>query len=202
MTDEKHNTEIREKRLSRSFRSQISADPVLSVAKLYSQPDDRDVCESLVRALEAPEKFIRSAAVNGLISLNDMYASTSVLWTLLHGSVQARKAAAEVLGKIGYGDILVIEYLIKALQDTDRIVRNTAIKALVLNSLMSNECQKNAIELLLYFRKDEKKYVRIAASKALRTIETILGVTIEPVIDEPPDTGKLLIDSQSATEKK
>jgi hypothetical protein len=56
--------------------------------------------------------------------------------------------------------------------------------------MTSDECQKNAIELLLYFRNDEKKYVRIAASKALRMIETMLGVWIEPVTEDPQDTIK------------
>jgi HEAT repeat protein len=182
--------ERRKKRLSKSFRARISTDP-MSVADLYSQPDDDDICEPLVRALEDSHKIVRSAAIDSLISLNDMYASTSILWMLLHGNVHARKASAEVLGTIGGNDITVINYLIKAMQDPDRFVRITTIEALVLNSMTSDECQKNAIELLLYFKKDEKKYVRIAASKALRMIETMLGVWIEPVTEDPQDTIKL-----------
>jgi HEAT repeat protein len=182
--------ERRKKRLSKSFRARISTDP-MSVADLYSQPDDDDICEPLVRALEDSHKIVRSAAIDSLISLNDMYASTSILWMLLHGNVHARRASAEILGAIGGNDITVSNYLIQAMQDPDKIVRDKAIESLVINSLTSDECQKNAIELLLYFRNDEKKYIRIAAAKALLMIETILGVWIEPVTEDTQDTIKL-----------
>jgi HEAT repeat protein len=115
--------EMRKKRLSKSFKTRISNDP-MSVVELYSQPDDDDICEPLVRALEDPDK--------------------------------------------------------------------TAIKALVLNSLTSDECQKNAIELLLYFMKDEKRYVRLAASKTIRMIENLLGVWIDPVTGGHQDSGKTI----------
>jgi len=130
--------ELRNKGLSKSLKARISADP-MSVADLYRQPDDRDICEPLVRALEDPHKIVRTAAIEALISLNDMYASTSILWTLLHGSDHARKAAAEVLGRIGNGDSLVIEYLSKALHDPISFVRNTAADALILVSLSVDE---------------------------------------------------------------
>jgi ABC-type Zn2+ transport system substrate-binding protein/surface adhesin len=45
--------------------------------------------------------------------LDDLYASSSILWTLLHGSRQARISAATVLGRLGKE--FAIPYLEKAL---------------------------------------------------------------------------------------
>jgi HEAT repeat protein len=130
--------ENKEIRLSKSLKARILSDP-MAVADLYSQPDDDDICEPLVRALEDPHKIVRSAAISALISLNDMYASTSILWTLLHGSDLARIAAAEVLGRIGNGDIIAIRYLTEALHDPNSLVRNAAADALILISLSVDE---------------------------------------------------------------
>ena len=111
----------------------------MSVADLYSQTDDDDICEPLVRALQAPEKIVRQAAIDALICLNDMYASNSILWMLLHGNVHAREAAARVLAIIGKGDLLAIRYLVMALHDPDSFVRNAAADALILVNLRADE---------------------------------------------------------------
>jgi len=118
--------------------TRIFTDP-MSVADLYSQPDDDDICEPLVRALQDPDETVRLAAIESLICLNDMYASSSILWMLLHGNIYAREASARVLAVIGKGDILAIKYLAMALHDRDRSVRNAATDALISISLISDE---------------------------------------------------------------
>jgi HEAT repeat protein len=107
----------------------LAEDPFV-VATWYGQPEDRDVCEPLIRALEDPEELVRRAAVDALISLDDFYAATPILWVLLHGSVPARTAAAEVLGEIARGDPLAIQYLTKARSDSDSGVRSAAARSL------------------------------------------------------------------------
>jgi|WetSurMetagenome_2_1015567.scaffolds.fasta_scaffold190262_2 HEAT repeat protein len=122
--------ETRRKQLSKSLKARISTDP-MSVADLYSQPDDHDICEPLVRALQDRDKIVRHAAIDALICLNDMYASSSILWMLLHGNIYAREAAARVLAFIGKGDLLAIRYLGMALNDPDSLVRDAAADALI-----------------------------------------------------------------------
>jgi HEAT repeat protein len=118
-----------EKPDSREKLLDILQDDPFIVAEWYSQPGDGDICEPLVRALEDPDEIVRAATVGALVSLNDLYAASSILWMLLHGSVHARKAAAEVLGAIGRGNLLAIQYLTKALEDPDNTVRRAAARA-------------------------------------------------------------------------
>jgi HEAT repeat protein len=112
-----------------SFYQKILKDP-FAVVDLYDQPDDDDLCEPLVRALEDPDDLIRRAAVRALIMLNDLYAASSIYGVVTHGSVPARRAAVEVLGRIGTGDSLAATHLINALSDSDPSVRECAAEAL------------------------------------------------------------------------
>lgn len=112
-----------------AIRAALAADPFAPV-EWYREPEDRDVCEPLIRALEDPLDLVRRAAVDALISLDDFYAATPILWVLLHGSVPARTAAAEVLGSIATGDALAIQYLSKALDDPDAGVRSAVALSL------------------------------------------------------------------------
>ena len=100
----------------------LSEDP-FGVPDKYYRPNDDDVCEALIRALEDPDWAIRRAAMRGLVSLNDMYASTPIFGTLHQGSPHARKAAAGVLAAIGRGSSLVVEHLSQAMSDPDESVR-------------------------------------------------------------------------------
>lgn len=112
-----------------SFYTKILKDPI-AVADLYARPEDDDICEPLVRALEDPDDLIRHAAVTALVMLDDLYAASSIYGVMTHGSVPARRAAVEVLGRIGTGDSLAATYLIHALSDPDFSVRQGAAEAL------------------------------------------------------------------------
>lgn len=114
-----------------------------------------------------------------LINLDDMYASHSILWMLLHGNTHARKAAARVLTEIGKGDLLAIQYLTMALHDPDRYVRNAAIEALICNSLKDGQSLQIIAELLLFTENDEKRYVRNAAARGLKMLEVVLLIAME-----------------------
>lgn len=112
-----------------AIRDALAADPFAPV-EWYREPEDRDVCEPLIRALEDPLDFVRRAAVSALIALDDFYAATPIVRVLLHGSVPARTAAAEVLGEIAKGDLVAIQYLSKALSDPDAGVRTAVALSL------------------------------------------------------------------------
>lgn len=112
-----------------SFYQKILRDPT-AVADLYARPEDDDICEALVRALEDPDDLIRRAAVTALIMLDDLYAASSIYGVITHGSVPARRAAIEVLGQIGTGDPLAATYLISALMDPDPSIQKESDKAL------------------------------------------------------------------------
>jgi HEAT repeat protein len=111
------------------FFKRLRDDPMV-VADLYARPDDRDVCEPLVRALEDPDALIRHAAVRGLVMLNDLHAASQIFWVASHGSASARKAAVEVLGRIGRHNRLAIDHLIQAQSDPDPSVRECSSEAL------------------------------------------------------------------------
>lgn len=112
-----------------SFFTKILKDPT-AVADLYARPEDDDICEPLVRALEDSDDLVRRAAVISLIMLDDLYAASSIYGVVTHSSIPARKAAIEVLGRIGTGDPLAASYLIQALLDPDPSVRQSATEAL------------------------------------------------------------------------
>ncbi len=112
-----------------AIRDALATDPFAPV-EWYREPQDRDVCEPLIRALEDPLDLVRRAAVDALIRLDDFYAATPILGVLLHGSVPARTAAAEVLGEIATGDPLAIQYLSKALEYPDAGVRSAVALSL------------------------------------------------------------------------
>jgi hypothetical protein len=116
---------------SREERRRLLRNDPMVVADWYGRPDDDDVCEPCIRALEDPDEMVREAAVAELMALDDMYASTPIFGTLLHGSVPAREAAARVLGAIGRGDILAFQYLSKAVTDPEKTVRLAAVRALM-----------------------------------------------------------------------
>lgn len=105
----------------------LRSDP-LAVLELYNGPEDRDVNESLVRALEDESRVVRRAAVESLVALNDLYAASSIYWTLRKGSDHARLAAAEVLGRLP--EPFSIPYLVDALQDPVAAVRIASVRAL------------------------------------------------------------------------
>jgi len=112
-----------------AFYIKILKDP-MAVADLYARPEDRDLCEPLVRALEDPDDLIRHTAVTALVLLDDLYAASSIYGVVTHGSVPARRASIEVLGRIGKGDSLAATHLFNALSDPDPSVRECAAKAL------------------------------------------------------------------------
>jgi hypothetical protein len=109
-------------------KSVVTIDQIFDVADRYASDDDDDLCEPLVRALEDSDEKVRQLAVEGLVMLDDLYASSSILWTLLHGSRQARTSAATVLGRLR--NEFAIPYLEKALEDKDACVRKATCKAL------------------------------------------------------------------------
>jgi len=123
------NQEIKPPLRDASFYIKILKDP-FTAAELYAQPDDDDLCEPLVRALEDPDELIRRSAVRALVALNDLYAASSIFKVVTKGSIPARRAAVEVLGRIGSGNSLAAKYLIHALSDPDSSVRETSIDAL------------------------------------------------------------------------
>ncbi|MCG7851490.1 MAG: HEAT repeat domain-containing protein [Methanosarcinaceae archaeon] len=101
---------------------------LLEVAERYSHPDDEDINESLVRALESTDTSDRKVAVDELVALNDLYAASRIFWVILNGSKHARIAAAEVMGKLG-GSLAVLS-LTKALKDPDKDVRKSVVEAM------------------------------------------------------------------------
>lgn len=169
--------------LSKSFKAKIRQD-LMVVADLYSEPDDRDVCEPLIRALGDPEKIVREAAIEMLINLDDMYSSHSILWTLLHGNTHARKAAARVLTEIGKGDQSVNEYLTLALHDPNKSVRFAVSEALIWNGMQGDESLLKVAELLLFTQKSEKRYVRNTAKRALKILEGVISGVMELKLQE------------------
>ena len=117
----------------RSIHRVIEAlrDDPLVIARWYGDAEDRDVCESLVRALEDRDFVVREMAVRELVRLHDLYASRSILMTLAHGSTPARLAAVEVLAEIGRGDISTFQHLTIQLTGPDQVVRLAVCRALV-----------------------------------------------------------------------
>lgn len=153
----------------KAFGKLVRTNPFV-VADLYAQPDDDDICEPLVRALEDPDRVIRKAAVEALVSLNDLHAASQIFWVVSRGSRHARKAAAEVLGKLK--DPMSIRCLIGALHDPDRAVRATAVEGLAGNIRNGNpaEFPKAAADLIALHLLADKRCVRNAASKVLMKI--------------------------------
>ena len=106
------------------------SDPWSAVADKYSHPDDTDINESLVRALEAKDDNDRKLAVEALIALNDLYAASRIYWVVLNGSKHARMAAVEVLGRL-CKDTYTLHALVKVnSSDKSRYVRWAAAEAL------------------------------------------------------------------------
>jgi HEAT repeat protein len=111
------------------------SDPWSAIADKYSHPDDTDINESLVRALEAKDDHDRKLAIEALIALNDLYAASRIYWVVQNGSKHARMAAVEVLGRLCH-DTLTIHALVKVnSSDKSHLVRRTAADALIRNSL-------------------------------------------------------------------
>jgi HEAT repeat protein len=115
---------------SRKKLEEVLQDDPFVLARWFGRPEDGDVCEPCIRALEDPDEIVREAAVSALIMLDDMYASMPIVGTLLHGSAHAREAAARVLGAIGRSDPIAFQYLAVALTDSDKAVRLAAVQAL------------------------------------------------------------------------
>jgi HEAT repeat protein len=112
-----------------------NSDPWSAVADKYSHPDDTDINESLVRALEAKDDHDRKLAIEALIALNDLYAASRIYWVVQNGSEHARMAAVEVLGRL-CRDTLTIHALVKVnSSDKSRLVRRAAAEALIRNGL-------------------------------------------------------------------
>lgn len=107
----------------------LKRDPFV-VVDWYQRPDDDDVCEALVRALEDPHKIVRQAATKALIMMDDLYASTSIYGVLMRGSFHARMASIEVLGYIGKGDPLAIKYITHISRDPNKLIAGLAELAL------------------------------------------------------------------------
>jgi HEAT repeat protein len=128
-TSPNKNQELKPPLRVASFYQKILKDPT-AVADLYARPEDDDICEALVRALEDPDDLIHRATVTALIMLDDLYAASSIYGVITHGSVPARRAAIEVLGRIGTGDPLAATYLISALMDPDPSIQKESDKAL------------------------------------------------------------------------
>lgn len=104
-----------------------------AVAEKYSHPDDEDINESLVRALEAKDDSDRKIAVESLVGLNDLYAASRIYWIAINGSKDARMAAVEVLERLCH-DTLTIHTLVKVnSSDKNRLVRRAAAEALERN---------------------------------------------------------------------
>ena len=112
----------------KTIMERLRSDP-FAAAELYGQPGDRDICEPLVRALEDADLSVRRAAIEALVALNDLYAASSIYWTIRRGSGHARQAAAEVLGRLP--EPRSIPYLVEALQDPAAGIRAAAKNALV-----------------------------------------------------------------------
>ena len=109
------------------------SDPWSVVAEKYSYPDDTDINESLVRALEAKDNNDRKLAIEALIALNDLYAASRIYWVVLNGSKHARMAAVKVLGRLCH-DTQTIRALVKVnSSDKSRYVRRAAAEALERN---------------------------------------------------------------------
>lgn len=157
---------------------QYDPDKWLEIVERYSQPNDDDINESLVRALEDPDESVRKIVVEELIMLHDLYAASSIAGVLLFGSKHARLAAAEVLGKLQ--DPFGFFYLIKALADHDPEVRIAVIEAfeklgkigLILYTKI-DERLTDPIEPLAWMLEDPDFEVRWAAGKALVSIGLI-----------------------------
>ena len=73
---------------------------IMELIEKFAHPDDGDVNESLVRALEATDTSDRKAAVDELVALNDLHAASRIFWVILNGSKHARLAAVDVLGEL------------------------------------------------------------------------------------------------------
>ena len=59
---------------------------IMELIEKFAHPDDGDVNESLVRALEATDTSDRKAAVDELVALNDLHAASRIFWVILNGS--------------------------------------------------------------------------------------------------------------------
>ncbi len=102
----------------------------MKVAEKYSHPEDTDINESLVWALEADDETDRKIAVRELIALNDLYAASRIYWLVINGSEHARLAAVEVLAAL-CKDMMTLHYLVNvSLNDKSAAVRYAATEAL------------------------------------------------------------------------
>jgi HEAT repeat protein len=150
-----------------TIMERLSKDP-FAAAELYGQPGDKDICEPLVRALEDTEGKVRRAAIEALVALNDLYAASSISWTIRHGSDHARLAATEVLGRLP--EPSSIPCLVECLQDP--VVE---IRALAIDALLEIDCcipkydehEEDIVQAVLLLLEHKEEYVREAAVEVL-----------------------------------
>ncbi|MCP4351746.1 MAG: HEAT repeat domain-containing protein [Desulfobacterales bacterium] len=109
-----------------------------------------------------------------------------------HGNV--RKKAAEALGKIG--DPVVLKPLIKAMKDTDPVVRAGAARAL------GETGSEDAVQPLIKAMKDSNYYVRMSVAEALNKRGTGSADAVDSLItalhDEYRDVSKLAAEGLGA----
>ena len=156
---------------------------IMELIEKFAHPDDEDVNESLVRALEATDTSDRKAAVDELVALNDLHAASRIFWVILNGSKHARLAAVDVLGELR--DPFGFFYLGKALKDPDPEVRIAVIEAfeklgeIRWKQWVENEQKlKDSIDPLAWILEDSDEFVRKAAIGALVKLKDVQAIWV------------------------
>lgn len=113
-----------------------------------------------IKNLVHSDKFVRERAAEKLGDLKDAKASTELLATLGDTEGRVRAAAARALGKIGEEKALA-SLIELGINDDDLEVRKSVALAIADMQVGS----ESAIELLLFYLKDENPEVRVQAAK-------------------------------------
>ncbi len=107
------------------------------IVEKYGHPDDIDINESLVRALEGEDNIDRRIAVESLVALNDLHAAGRVYWLVENGSEQTRLAVVEVLGSLCNDSSFILDILARVhVLDKSGRVRLAAVEALEKNGYL------------------------------------------------------------------
>lgn len=185
-------------------------------AKVLGNIGDEIAVEPLIQASKDENKYVRGEAGKALANIGDARAVEALVQLIKDNDEYVRKETTDVLKEIK--DTRAMEPLVQAMKDADGNVRNIAAEVLEKLSWKPNdeierayyliakgswekliEVGKPAIEPLIQALKDENRYVRTKAAKALGNIGDARA--IEPLIQALRDVNDVHREAAEALEK-
>ena len=127
--------------------------------------------EPLIQALKDQDENVCCEAAFALSEIRDVRALEPLIQTLNHKNSNVRRSAANALGELG--DTMAVEPLFRTLKDKNDMVSDVAARAL-------SKLGKSAIVLLIQELKNEDRFARYRAAKALQNFRD--PSLIEPLI--------------------